>query len=152
MWATELIDPGPHEQILDVATGPGRLAFELSKHAHRVTGVDITTEMLALAGRYKADHHIENTQLTLADGGALPFRKKTFDIVSCRFAFHHFLEPEKVLSEMKRVLRPQGKIIIIDVISPEEMEKSEYQNQIERARDPSHVRHYRPSEITRMLG
>ncbi|MDF1532997.1 MAG: methyltransferase domain-containing protein [Methanosarcinaceae archaeon] len=147
----ELTVPSGTDRLLDVATGTGFLAFEFAKHVFEVIGIDFTEEMLAIAKQYKADNYIKNVLFESADVGSLPFEDNCFDIVSCRFAFHHFLNPEKAILEMTRVLKHGGKLVISDITSSEDITKSEYQNMMETIRDPSHVKHYRPSEIKQML-
>ncbi len=147
----ELVAPSDTDRLLDVATGTGFLAFEFANHVVEVIGVDLTVEMLAIAKEYQADNNINNVIFELADVDSLPFGDNSFDIVSCRFAFHHFLHPEKAISEITRVLKYGGKLVLSDITSSEDIIKSEYQNKMERIRDPSHVKHYRSSEIVQML-
>jgi ubiquinone/menaquinone biosynthesis C-methylase UbiE len=147
----ELTAPSGNDRLLDVATGIGFLAIEFAKHVHEVVGIDFTDEMLAIAKQYRIDESVGNVTFETADVESLPFGGSSFDIVSCRFAFHHFLHPETAISEMARVLRPGGKIVISDISSPEDKAKSEYQNEMERIRDPSHVKHYPTSKILQML-
>ena len=147
----ELVAPSDTDHLLDVATGTGFLAFEFANHVLEVIGIDLTVEMLAIAKEYKADNNIKNVIFESADVDSLPFEDNSFDIVSCRFALHHFLHPEKAISEMTRVLKHGGKLVLSDITSSEDITKSEYQNNMERIRDPSHVKHYRPSEIVQML-
>ena len=147
----ELTAPSGTDRLLDVATGTGFLAFEFAKHVSEVIGIDFTEEMLAIAKQYKADNDIKNVVFESADVESLPFNDNCFEIVSCRFALHHFLHPEKAISEMTRVLKHDGKLVLLDIISSEDVTKSEYQNEMEHIRDPSHVKQYRPSEITQML-
>jgi ubiquinone/menaquinone biosynthesis C-methylase UbiE len=147
----ELTAPSGNDRLLDVATGTGFLAIEFAKHVREVIGVDFTDEMLAIAKQSRIDESVGNVIFETADVESLPFGGSGFDIVSCRFAFHHFLHPETAISEMERVLRPGGKIVISDIVSPEDMAKSEYQNKMEKLRDPSHVKHYQTSEILQML-
>ncbi len=147
----ELTAPSGTDRLLDIATGTGFLAFEFAKYVLEVIGIDFTEEMLAIAKQYKADNQIKNVAFESADVESLPFEDNCFDLVSCRFAFHHFLRPEKAMSEMTRVLKHGGKLVISDITSSEDITKSEYQNEMETIRDPSHVKHYRPSEIVQML-
>jgi ubiquinone/menaquinone biosynthesis C-methylase UbiE len=147
----ELTAPSKKDRLLDVATGTGFLAFEFAKHVREVVAIDFTDEMLAIAKQYTIDESVGNITFETADVELLPFGGSSFDIVSCRFAFHHFLHPETAISEMARVLRPGGKIVISDIVSSEDNAKSEYQNEMERLRDPSHVKHYPASGILQML-
>ena len=147
----ELTAPSGTDRLLDVATGTGFLAFEFADHVSEVIGIDFTEEMLAIAKEHKTDTNIKNISFESADVESLPFDDNCFDLVSCRFALHHFLHPEKAISEMTRVLKHGGKLVLSDITSSEDITKSEYQNEMETIRDPSHVKHYRPSEITQML-
>ena len=147
----ELTAPSGTDRLLDVATGTGFLAFEFADHVSEVIGIDFTEEMLAIAKEHKTDTNIKNISFESADVESLPFDDNCFDLVSCRFALHHFLHPEKAISEMTRVLKHGGKLVLSDITSSEDITKSEYQNEMETIRDPSHVKHYRPSEIKQML-
>ena len=147
----ELTAPSDTDRLLDVATGTGFLAFEFANHVLEVIGIDFTDEMLAIAKQCKADNGVKNVVFESADVESLPFEDNSFDIVSCRFALHHFMHPEKAISEMTRVLKNGGKLVLSDITSSEDITKSEYQNEMETIRDPSHVKHYRPSEIKQML-
>jgi SAM-dependent methyltransferase len=82
---------------------------------------------------------------------SLGFEDGSFGIVSCRFAFHHFTDPGKAVSEMARVCKRGGKIVLVDGLSSEDAAKSEYHNRIEQLRDPSHVRLYSEPELEGML-
>lgn len=143
--------------VLDIATGAGFLAFEFAKNAGSVIGVDITRNMLVHARDKGTTPDAldtpgpENIEFLLSDVESLPFADNTFDIVACRFAFHHFPDPKKALSEMKRVCRNKGRIVLVDGTSSEVHDKSQFHNHIEKLRDPSHVRIYQLSEMQDML-
>jgi len=136
-------------RVLDIATGSGFLALEFAKKGLFVVGCDITREMLLNAREKQKSSGLDGLELLLSDVESLPFPDKAFDIVSCRFAFHHFPNPEKALNEMKRVCK--GRIVFVDGVSSENCEKSRFHNEIEKIRDPSHVRIHALSEIQRMF-
>ncbi len=136
------------ERVLDLATGTGFLAAALSKVAKDIVATDITLEMLQQT-RPKTG---ENTSFSLADVEKLPFADDCFDVVTCRVAFHHFTQPDEALFEMHRVCKPKGRIVIMDIISSEDSERSDYHNRMERLRDSSHVKQYSRSEIEGMIG
>lgn len=138
-----------NHRILDIATGSGFLALEYAKKGNFVVGCDITREMLLKGREKKKTFGLDDLDLLLSDVESLPFPDKAFDIVSCRFAFHHFPDPEKALREMGRVCREC--IVLVDGASSEECEKSRLHNEIETMRDPSHVRIYALSEIQKMF-
>ncbi len=136
-------------RVLDIATGAGFFALEFAKNARIVIGCDITRNMLMKAIEKQALSGLDNTGFLLSDVESLPFPDESFDIVSCRFAFHHFPSPRQALAEMKRVCRKR--IIIVDGVSSEDLDKSLFHNRIEKLRDPSHVRIYALSEMKTMV-
>lgn len=146
--------------VLDIATGAGFLAFEFAKNAGSAVGIDLTRNMLVHA-KEKATISdtpdipetpgLGNIEFLLSDVESLPFEDNTFDIVACRFAFHHFPDPKKALFEMKRVCKNNGRIVLVDGTSSEVHAKSRFQNHIEELRDPSHVRIYQLSEMQDMF-
>ncbi|MFA4955864.1 MAG: methyltransferase domain-containing protein [Candidatus Methanoperedens sp.] len=136
-------------RILDIATGSGFLALEFAKKGNFVVGCDITREMLLKAREKQKSSRLENLDLLLSDVESLPFPDQAFDIVSCRFAFHHFPNPEKALKEMRRVCRES--IVLVDGVSSQDYEKSRFHNEIEKMRDPSHVHINSLSEIQKMF-
>ncbi|MCX9011675.1 MAG: methyltransferase domain-containing protein [Candidatus Methanoperedens sp.] len=138
-------------KVLDVATGAGFLALEFAKFSDSVIGADLTRNMLIHACEKLAKSGHANAGFLLSDVESLPFGDESFDIVSCRFAFHHFPDPEKALLEIKRVCKTYGRIVLVDGVSFEDSGKSLFHNHIEKIRDPSHVRIYALSEIKRML-
>jgi ubiquinone/menaquinone biosynthesis C-methylase UbiE len=129
----------PNHRVLDLACGPGFVALEFARHAREVVGVDLTAEMLKQARALARGEGFKNVTFRRADVNRLPFPNRKFDLVVTRASFHHFLEPERVLKEMVRVLKPNGRILISDNTSKNDPEKSRLQNLIEKLRDPSHV-------------
>lgn len=104
----------PEAAILDVACGTGEFAkLLLAKNPQQpITGIDISESMLEVAKEKLQAYpniNLYNTSVT-----SLPFADESFDIVICASAFHYFESPQLALSQMKRVLKPQGKLIILD--------------------------------------
>ena len=103
----------PQAAILDLACGTGELAKLILKTnpQQAITGVDISPAMLAIAkNKLQAYPQVE---LANASATALPFERQ-FDIVVCANAWHYFADPEIALAEIKRVIKPNGKIYILD--------------------------------------
>jgi len=134
-------------RVLDVATGTGNLAFVLAERGGVVVGLDLTREMLEEACSILRERRELEVSFLLGEVGCLPFREGVFDAVTCRFSFHHFQAPEKALAEMRRVCKSGGRIVVEDIVSPEEEAGSKLQNRMEKIRDPSHIRHYKKSEL-----
>jgi len=128
----------PSDTALDVASGPGVLACALARHVRQATGIDLTPAMLDQARATQADAGLTNLQWDLGDVTAMPYAAGTFDVVTCRFAFHHFPEPLRVLREMRRVAAPGGRVVVAD--SAPSSAKADGFNAMEKLRDPSHTR------------
>ncbi len=106
----------PGMRVLDVATGTGVVAREaatVTKDARAVVGLDPSIGMLA-AGRSKAT--FKNVQ---AGSESLPFANGSFDFITIGFAMRHFADLKLVFSECARVLRPGGRLLILEITAPE---------------------------------
>jgi len=105
----------PHNTILDVGCGTGNLLSTIPREtATRLYGVDLSPEMVRLAGQKLGP----DAEIKVGDSEDLPWPVSSFDIVCCTDSFHHYPRPEKVLQEMKRVLKPGGHLIIGDPWAP----------------------------------
>jgi ubiquinone/menaquinone biosynthesis C-methylase UbiE len=100
--------------VLEVAPGPGFLSIELAKRGLQVQGVDISKTFVQIAQR-NADADGVQARFELGNAAALPVQDSCVDFVVCRAAFKNFSEPVKALSEMRRVLRPGGTALLIDM-------------------------------------
>ncbi|MBN1287902.1 MAG: methyltransferase domain-containing protein [Anaerolineae bacterium] len=147
----ELAAPQPDWTVLDVGTGTGHTAFALAPHVASVVAVDITPEMLAEAERLCAARNVDNVTFRLADAHAIPFDDGVFDLVTCRRAAHHFSNLLEALHEMRRALKPGGRLLIDDRSGPEDAAADAIMNRLDRYHDESHVRQYRPSRWRAML-
>jgi SAM-dependent methyltransferase len=139
------------ERVLDVATGGGHTALAFAPRVREVVASDLTPAMLAAASRYLAQRGATNVRFEIADAESLPFAEGEFDVVTARFAPHHFPDPAAFLSESARVLRRGGRLVIFDNMAPEDEELDAFVNHLEAWRDPSHVRAHRSSEWQGML-
>jgi len=98
---------------LDVGCGTGFLSLEMAKRGHRVTGGDLAPSMLALA-RGKAAAQGLSVHFQEADAENLPFPPASFDLVISRHVLWTLPHPEAAIADWKRVLRPGGRLAIID--------------------------------------
>ena len=110
------------DHLLDVGTGPGYLALAASKlvaPGGTATGIDASPEMIARA-RVRAERAHSKAEYRVATAEALPFDDDAFDVVVSRLVFHHLPGALKgqALAEMARVLRPDGRLLIVDLASP----------------------------------
>lgn len=138
---------GSDSRVLEVATGPGHVAFGFADVCQEVVGIDLTDAPLAIAVARKRDRGVDNAAFLQGDAESLPFSDDAFDTVVCRLALHHVETPAQVLKEMTRVCRPDGTIAVEDLVVSEHTERGAYQNEFERLRDPSHVRALSLSEL-----
>jgi ubiquinone/menaquinone biosynthesis C-methylase UbiE len=100
--------------VLEVAPGPGFLSIELAKRGLQVQGVDISKTFVQIA-QHNANADGVQARFDLGNAAALPVEDGSVDFVVCRAAFKNFSEPVKALSEMRRVLRPGGTALLIDM-------------------------------------
>jgi len=126
------------DEVLDIACGVGILSCEFAKYAKSVIGVDITQKMLDVAIQKQSLEKLKNIRFTLGNVQNLHYADNSFDIVFTRYSFHHFLDTKKVFTEMLRVCKPQGKIIVVDVAL--EGKYADRYNFMEKLRDPSHTK------------
>ncbi|WP_206812317.1 class I SAM-dependent methyltransferase [Paradesulfitobacterium ferrireducens] len=133
-----LINPFSDATALDVATGGGHTAIALAKHVKQVVTIDITPEMLAEAEKAASLEGIKNITFRAEDVHNLNIPDSQFDIVASRFAAHHFSDIKQALREMGRVLKPGGKLYILDCSVCDGEEPEREMNRIELLRDSSH--------------
>ena len=125
------------DNVLDVACGPGLVACEFAKRANKVTGIDITQKMIEQARLQQDKLGLSNIEWNIGTAYPLPYSSDSFSVVITRYSFHHFLTPSKILSEMIRVCKPEGTVLIADAALPKD--KIEAYNRLEKLRDPSHT-------------
>ena len=115
----------PGESVLDCACGTGDLTLAFARTAAKtVTGLDFTSEMLNLA-KIKTERLAEQNGINLAtvryvqgDAQSLPFPDHTFDVVSIAFGIRNVQNPEQAVREFYRVLRPAGRLVILEFDRP----------------------------------
>ncbi|MBC8098796.1 MAG: methyltransferase domain-containing protein [Armatimonadetes bacterium] len=142
----ELAQPQPTDLALDIATGGGHTALVFAPLVASVVAGDISAEMLVASRR----NHIAKGALNLTyantDAEKLAFADNSFDLVTCRIAPHHFPDVYRFVVECARVLKPGGRLVIMDQTVPEDDAAARYIDAFERLRDPSHHRIYSESE------
>jgi ubiquinone/menaquinone biosynthesis C-methylase UbiE len=145
------IGPTKTTEILDVGCGPGILVAALAEEVREVVAFDLTPEMLEKAQQRCQKAGLRNVRFELGRAEALPFPPEGFDAVVTRATLHHFPDPQRVVREMARVVRPNGKLVLADVVSSEDTEEADLHNALEVLRDPTHVRMLSASQIRRLI-
>ena len=131
--------PQADAAALDVACGPGAFVLALAPKVRFVCGIDLTAEMLRRARALQIEKGVANVSLHRGEAEQLPYRDASFDLVSSQCSIHHMPKPELSLREMVRVMKPEGRLLVIDPLGPESDAKFDLHNRIEIIRDPSHT-------------
>jgi SAM-dependent methyltransferase len=147
----ELAAPRPMDLALDIATGAGHTALALAPHVAQATAYDMNEQMLAETARNAAARGLGNVVTGQGIAESLPFPDASFDIVTVRQAPHHFADVRAAIREMARVAKPGGRVVVVDSTTPEDDSLERQWNHIEKLRDPSHIRNYRPTEWRAMV-
>lgn len=135
----DFIKPQPADLTLDVACGPGTLVLALAPRVRFARGLDLTPEMLRRARQSQIARQVSNAAFDQGEAEHLPYADSSFDLVTCQCSIHHIAKADLAVSEMARVTKPGGRLVIIDTLAPESDAKFELRNRIELVRDPSHT-------------
>ena len=133
----EAAKPEPQDRAIDLACSPGTVACALAKRVRHVVGLDATARMLEQARGLARRQSVDNVEWQAGDVYQTPFADGSFNIVTCRFAFHHFERPAVAFAEMVRLVATGGRVVVCDGLASEDPAKAEAFNAMERRRDPS---------------
>ncbi len=100
--------------LLDIGTGTGRMLQLCASNVERAVGVDTSREMLAVARANLDGPKYRNCTLRRAPAENLPFADASFDVVLSHMVLHFLADPERAIIEAARVLRPRGRLILVD--------------------------------------
>jgi ubiquinone/menaquinone biosynthesis C-methylase UbiE len=148
LWMLKDLPVSADALALDIATGTGEFARAIAPQVASVIGLDATQAMMEQGKRFIEQAGIENISFQKGTVQDLPFEDESFDIVASRYAFHHFADPRPVITEMARVCKTGGHVIIVDIIVPDESTAVEY-NHFEWLCDQSHTRALNAGEFDR---
>lgn len=134
-------------KILDLGTGSGYLSFPIAKKYPNISiiGLDIVERALE-ANRFKAkEENIRNISFVTYDGIDFPFADNEFDMVISRYALHHFPDIQKSISEVSRVIKPEGFLFISDP-TPNVNDTSRFVDEYMQLKKDGHIKFYTKDE------
>jgi demethylmenaquinone methyltransferase / 2-methoxy-6-polyprenyl-1,4-benzoquinol methylase len=130
--AVEVAEVHPGDRVLDVATGTGDLAIELTSKiapGGHVVGVDFSEPMLELARRKSAGKHLP-VSFIVGDALQLEFSDNSFAATTCGFGLRNFEDPSRAIEEMARVVAPGGRVVILELTPPSNLLARQYMDHV----------------------
>ena len=143
---THLLSGEDFASVLDLGCGAGHASFAVAAQVNDVVAYDLSEKMLAVVKQAASDKGLTNLSTAQGVAESLPFENESFDIVISRYSAHHWYDVGQALREVKRVLKPGGRAIFMDVVSPGHSVLDVHLQTVEILRDTSHVRDYAPGE------
>lgn len=113
------VNAGLNGRMVDIATGTGELALELAKHVDSVVGLDLCPQMVSRGQAKVVRKGLEQRiDFILGDALALPFADDAFDCALTSFALRNVADVPCCLAEMRRVVKPSGRVVCLELIMP----------------------------------
>ena len=105
----------PPMAVADIGAGDGSFSLLLAQNAKNVVAVDSSAKMIEFARDQARRHHVKNVDYRLGDMEELPIEDKSVDLVFFSQSLHHALHPDRAVCEGARILRPGGRIVVLDL-------------------------------------
>jgi ubiquinone/menaquinone biosynthesis C-methylase UbiE len=147
----QLVTAHMPQTVLDAGCGAGHTAMIVAPLVRDVVAYDLTPGMLVQVEALALERGLANVHTRQGDVEAMPFDDASFDMVVTRYSAHHWPNPLVALQECARVLRPGGRLIVSDIVAPEDAARDTFLQTIELLRDPSHVRDHSVSQWKALL-
>lgn len=138
-------------EVLDLGCGAGHASFAVAPVARSVVAYDLSSRMLEVVAAASQARGLGNISTRQGDVAQLPYADASFDLVLTRFSAHHWPDVQAALSEVARVLRPGGSLVVVDIVAPKQALFDTTLQAVELLRDASHVRDYRTCEWSAKL-
>lgn len=129
-------------RLLDLGCGGGHVSFTAAPFAGEVVAYDLSDAMLVAVAQEAERRKLSNIVTTQGEVESLPFPDDSFDVVASRYSAHHWRSLQAGLSEARRVLKPSGLAVFMDVAAPEWPVADTFLQAVELLRDPSHGRDF----------
>ena len=112
---------------LDIGSGTGIISTKLAPLVNRVTGIDISREMIDEAVRKSQDNPHANLSYIQMDAQQMNFPDDTFDLITARMVFHHIDDVEKAMKASYRVLKKGGRLVLCEGVPPDHRTRKRYE-------------------------
>jgi ubiquinone/menaquinone biosynthesis C-methylase UbiE len=136
----------PDAAVLDLGCGAGHASFAVAPHAASVIAYDLTAEMLSVVDREASARTLGNITTVQGMAEKLPFPDAHFDFAITRTSAHHWHDVAAALREAYRVIKPGGRMLMIDTAGGDTPLLDTHLQAVEILRDPSHIRNYTGQE------
>ncbi len=123
------------ERVIEVGAGTGNFLTLFTSIAGPLVAADLTPGMLRVARERNS-----SLLLVAGDGARLPFADASFDLVTSAHTTHHIPEPGPVLNDMRRIARHDGRVLVVDIVAPDDPVEASRADEVMMIRDPSHAR------------
>lgn len=147
----EWLDDDKQANLLDIGCGAGHASFTAAPRVAKVTAYDLSEGMLAVVAQEAEKRGLSNITCTQGPAEVLPFTDNSFDIVISRYSAHHWHDIQAALMEIRRVLKPGGRFIMMDIATPGKAILDVWLQTIEMLRDPSHIHNYSQGQWLTMV-
>ncbi|MDA8230305.1 MAG: class I SAM-dependent methyltransferase [Magnetospirillum sp.] len=134
-----LVGARPQAHVLDLGCGGGHVAYRLAELVGNVVAYDLSEAMVATVAAEAARRGLGNIAAGQGPAERVPFADGTFDVVATRHSAHHWHDFAAGLGQARRVLKPDGMAVFMDVVSPGRPLLDTWFQALELLRDPSHV-------------
>ncbi|SAL16395.1 type 11 methyltransferase [Caballeronia peredens] len=137
--------------VLDMGCGAGHASFAIAPHVREVVAYDIAPQMLATVQAAAKERGLTTVRTQQGAAETLPFADASFNWAVSRMSAHHWRDVPAALGEVRRVLKPGGRLRFIDIAGTDDPLFDTHIQAIELLRDASHIRDYRACEWIAML-
>lgn len=141
----------PQARLLDLGCGGGHVSYTAAKRVREVTAYDLSDAMLEIVRGAAQERGLDNIETCQGKAEHLPFPDEAYDLAATRLSAHHWHDVGKALREVCRVLKPMGRFVVMDIMSPGNPHLAVQLETISTLHDSSHVRNLSAGEWLREL-